>query len=139
MSENAKVSVHWSFWLVGGVGLLFNLAGCMNFLSQMNAESLAAMPDVYRSIAESRPAWATGSFAVAVFGGSLGCVLLLMRRSIAFYVFAVALLGAVIAQIPVIGMADIPIDVWLGWLSQVVVVAFLIWYSKQSQRKAWIK
>jgi hypothetical protein len=138
MNEKTVVSIHWSFWVVGLVGLIFNLVGCMNYISQLNAENVASMPEVYRAIVESRPAWGTGAFAIGVFGGSLGCILLLLRKSAAFYVFVVALIGAVAAQIPFLGMADFPIAAWIGWLSQLVIGAFLIWYSKLSTSKGWI-
>lgn len=137
MNQKANVRVHWSFWVIAAVGLIFNLMGCMNYISQMNAEGVASMPEAYRAIAESRPAWATAAFAVAVFSGSLGCLLLLLRKSVAIYVFDLALVGAVVAQIPFLGMADFPIGAWIGWLSQLLVVAFLIWYSKQTAGKGW--
>ena len=107
-------------------------------MSQMNAENVASMPDVYRAIVESRPAWGTAAFALAVFGGTLGCLLLLFRKSVAVYVFIFALAGAVAAQIPFLGMAEFPIEAWIGWLSQVVVVAFLLWYSRYTASKGWI-
>lgn len=138
MDETAAVRVHWSFWLIGALGLIFNLIGCMNYVSQMNAENVASMPDVYRAIVESRPAWGTGAFAIAVFGGSLGCILLLLRKSVAVYVFILALVAALVAQIPFVGMADFPVAAWIGWLSQLAVGAFLIWYSKQTASKGWI-
>lgn len=138
MNEKTVVGVHWSFWAIGAVGLIFNLVGCMNYISQMNAENVASMPDAYRAIVENRPAWGTAAFAIAVFGGSLGCLLLLLRKSVAFYVFILALVGAVVAQIPFLGMAGFPIEAWIGWLTQLVVVAFFIWYSKQAESMRWI-
>jgi hypothetical protein len=121
------------------VGLIFNLLGCMNYISQMNSEIVASMPDVYRAIVASRPAWGTGAFAIAVFGGALGCFLLLLRKSIAVYLFVASLVGAIIAQIPFLGMADFPLEAWMGSLSQLVVGAFLIWYSKQADSKGWLR
>lgn len=138
MNERTAIRVHWSFWIIGAVGLIFNLAGCMNYITQMNAEMVASMPDVYRGIVESRPAWGTGAFAIAVFGGALGCLLLLLRKSVAVYVFIASLVGAIIAQIPFLGMANFPVEAWMGWLSQLVVGAFLVWYSKWSKGKGWI-
>ncbi len=138
MNEKTVVGAHWSFWIFGAVGLIFNLAGCMNYVTQMNAEMVASMPDVYRAIVESRPAWGTAAFAVAVFGGALGCILLLLRKSAAVYVFVASLVGVAIAQIPFLGMADFPVEAWFGWLSQLAVGAFLIWYSKWSKGKGWI-
>ena len=138
MNKKATVGVHWSFWVIGAVGLIFNLLGCMNFISQMNAENVASMPDVYRAIVESRPAWGTAAFAVAVFGGALACILLLLRKSVAFYLFILALVGAVVAQLPFLGVADFPSEAWIGWLSQLVVVVFLISYSKRAEDKGWL-
>lgn len=135
MNDKTVGGVHWSFWGIGAVGLIFNLMGCINFISQMNADMVASMPEVYRAIVESRPAWATGAFAIAVFGGALGCLLLLLRKSAAVYVFIASLVGAVLAQIPFLG---IPFEALIGGLSQLVVGAFLIWYSKQAESKGWI-
>ena len=138
MNEESVIGIHWSFWAIGAAGLIFNFLGCMNFVSQMNAEMAASMPDVYRTIIDSRPAWGTAAFAVAVFGGALGCLLLLLRKSVAVHVFVVSLIGAVVAQLPFIGMAGFPVEAWLGWLSQLAVGAFLIWYSKRSKGRGWI-
>lgn len=138
MKERATSTVHWSFWMVGTVGLIFNLGGCMNYLMQMNAEMVAAMPDVYRAMVEIRPAWGTAAFAIAVFGGALGCVLLLLRKSISIYAFIASLLATVVAQIPFVGTVDLPIEAWFGWFSQFVVGAFLIGYSKWSTSKDWV-
>ncbi|MBT8106975.1 MAG: hypothetical protein KJP17_01975 [Gammaproteobacteria bacterium] len=138
MSEKAVISIHWSFWAVGALGLIYNLLGCVNFVSQMDAEAIASMPDVYRAIVESRPAWGTAAFALAVFGGLLGCLLLLLRKSAAFYVLIVSVVAAVAAQIPYFGMVNLPSAAWIGWLSQVAVGAFLVWYSTLAKSRNWI-
>lgn len=138
MNDETVNRVHWSFWAIGAVGLVFNLMGCMNYLSQMDAETVAAMPDVYRTIVESRPAWGTGAFAIAVFGGVLGCILLLSQKSIAIPVLVASLLGALTAQLPFVGMAAFPTEAWIGWFSQLAVGALLLWYSLRARGKGWI-
>jgi len=52
--------------------------------------------------------------------------------------FIASLLGAVAAQIPLLGMADFPVEAAIGGLMQLVVGAFLISYSKWAERKGWI-
>jgi hypothetical protein len=138
MNENTVGRVHWSFWAIGAVALIFNVMGCINFLSQMNAEGVAALPQQYRAIVEARPAWATVVFAIAVFGGALGGILLLLRKSAAFYVFVASLFGAVTAQIPFLGTTGFPVEALIGGLIQVLVTVFLIWYAKRAERKGWI-
>ena len=133
--------VHWSFWVIGAVALIYNVAGVINFFTQMNAETVAAMPEPYRAIIEDRPAWATGAFAVAVFGGALGCLFLLLKKSAAYYVFTASLLGATVTMIHTLGMADSdagPVGALIGNLVQLLVTAFLIWYSKWGERRGWI-
>lgn len=131
------IGPHWSFWAIAGVTMLYNLAGVGNYMMQMDADNVAAMPEAYRVIIESRPPWATGAFAVAVFGGALGCLLLLLKRSAAFYVFVISLLGAVVTMIHTLGVA--PMAFVIGNLLQALVTVLLIWYAKYAQRKHWIR
>lgn len=84
------------FWAIAVVGLLWNLIGCWNFIVQSDAEAVARMPDVYRLIVENRPAWATAGFAVSVYGGAVGAILMLLRRKIATGLFALSLLGSLV-------------------------------------------
>ncbi|HEX2512380.1 MAG TPA: hypothetical protein VHK44_07255 [Xanthobacteraceae bacterium] len=143
MNDKTVGEVHWSFWAIGAVTLIWNVMGIMNFFGQMNADTLAAMPESHRSIAEGRPVWATGAFAIAVFGGALGCLLLLLRKSAAFYLFIASLIGVVVQMIPFFGMTGATIDfrfidILLTILMPLAVAVFLIWYSKQAESKGWI-
>ncbi len=140
MNDETVGGVHWSFWLIGAVALIWNGMGVINFFVQMNPDMLAAFRESERAIIEGRPAWATGAFAIAVFGGALGCLLLLLRKSAACYLFIAALLGGIVTMIHTLGAG---IDFGLGEilgiiLLPLVVAAFLIWYSKQAESKGWI-
>lgn len=137
-------SVHWSFWAIGAIALIWNLLGVMNYLGQMNADTLAALPENHRALIETRPAWATGAFAIAVFGGVLGSLLLLLKRSIAVYLFIVSLLGVIIQLIPSVQLAASAVkfslaEVVLAFLMPPIVASFLLWYSKFAARKNWTR
>ena len=80
MNDENVSGVHWSFWPIGAIGLIWNVLGAVNFVVQMNADSLAVYREVEQAIIEGRPIWATGGFALAVFGGAIGGVLLLLRK-----------------------------------------------------------
>ena len=69
MNTSSGGKVHWSFWLIGVVALVWHVMGGINFFMQMNADMVASFPQTHRAIIEGRPVWATGGFAVAVFGG----------------------------------------------------------------------
>ena len=143
MNDETVGGVHWSFWAIGAVALIWNVMGVINFFVQMNADALAAMPESHRAIVEGRPAWATGGFAIAVFGGALGCLLLLLRKSAAYYLFIASLLGVIVTMTYTLGMAGSTIDfspfeISMIILMPLVVAAFLIWYSKWAESKGWI-
>ena len=139
MKEEAVGGVHWSLWVIGVVTLIFNVMGVINYFVQMNVDSLASFPESYRPIIEGRPAWATAAFAISVFGGSLGCLLLLLRKSAAFYVLIASLLGMIMTMMHIFGVAGFSsFEIWIGVLMQLVVTVFLIWYSKWVERKGWI-
>ncbi len=141
MNDETVGGVHWSFWAIGAVALIWNVMGVINFFVQMNPDVLTAYRESERAIVEGRPAWATGGFAIAVFGGALGCLLLLLRKSAAYYVFIASLLGVIVTMIHTLGVdIDFGIGEILGIiLMPLVVAAFLIWYSKWAESKCWIR
>ncbi len=143
MNDKTVGGVHWSFWAIGAVALIWNVLGSVNFFVQMNADMVATMPETARAIIGGRPAWATGGFAIAVFGGAVGGLLLLFRKSAALYLFVASLLGTIVTMIHTIRIASSTIDfslfeIVVMILMPLVVAAFLIWYSKQAGSKGWI-
>jgi hypothetical protein len=138
MNDKTVGGIDWSFWIISVVTLIFYVMGVINYFVQMNPDMLASFPESYRPIIEGRPAWATAAFAIAVFGGSLGCLLLLFRKSAAFYVLLVSLLGVIVTMMHIFGVAGFSsFEVWMGVLMQLVITVFLIWYSKLTERKGW--
>ena len=144
MNNKAVGGVHWSFWVIGAITLIWNVMGVINFFVQMNAGALAAMPEAHRAIIEGRPAWATGGFAIAVFGGALGCLMLLFKKSVAYYLFIASLLGVIVQLIHTLSIASStthfsPFEISMIILMPLVVAVFLIWYSKLAKSKDWIR
>ena len=133
--------VHWSFWAIGVVALIWNSMTLINFLVQMNPDMVAAYRDSERAIIQGRPVWATGAFAIAAFGGALGSILLLLRKSAAYRLFIASLLGVIVTIAHTLGIGiDFGAGEILGIiLMPVVVASFLLWYSKQAKSKAWIR
>lgn len=140
MNEKNHGSIHWSFWVIGGITLLWNVLGSINFLMQMNSDMVAAYRDTERAIIVGRPTWATVAFALAVFGGALGCLLLLLRKSSAYILFIASLLGVIVTMSHSLGIGiDFSLGERIGIIIMPVAVAvFLIWYTKYTQGKGWI-
>ena len=143
MNDESVGRVHWSFWAIGAFALIWNVLGSANYLSQMNTDLVASLPETHRAIIEGRPAWATGGFAIAVFGGAFGGLLLLLRKSAALYLFIASLIGTIVTMVHTIKIASSTIDfslveVFVMISLPLMVAAFLIWYSKYAQNKSWV-
>ena len=143
MNNQSVGSVHWSFWLITGFALLWNMGGSINYIMQMDIEFVASLPETHRAIIDNRPAWAKAGFAICVFGGVLACLLLLLRKQIALYVFIASLAGVVVTMIHTIKVASSSIHFSLSEIIvmivlPLVVAAGLVLYTKQAKRKLWI-
>ena len=137
--ENAG-GIHWSFWLIGIITLVWNILGIINFFAQMDPEVLAAYRETERAIIQGRPQWATVGFGAAVFGGAIGCVLLMLRQSAGFYFFVLSLIGVIAVTIHTLGKG---IDFSVGEIIGIIIMpslvaAFLIGYHRFAQNKGWV-
>ena len=135
--DKSNIKPHWSFWLICIVALVWNGMGCMNFITQMNAEMLVNFPEAARALIETRPEWATVAFALAVFGGLVGDVLLILRKYMAFYLFVLSLLGVIVTNIHTVQVSN-DMGIWVGSVMSLVVAVFLIWYTKTVKQKGWL-
>ncbi|MDX5152195.1 MAG: hypothetical protein R3188_06940 [Acidiferrobacterales bacterium] len=143
MNDTTAVKVHWSFWLIGVIALIWHVLGSANYLMQMNTEIVSRLPDTHRAIIEGRPAWATGGFAIAVFGGALASLLLLLRKSAAFYVFIASLLGVLVTMVHTARVAGSVIaftgsEIFVMIILPIIVAGSFIWYSRYAERRNWI-
>lgn len=111
--------------------------GSINFIMQMNPETLANFPESAKSLISTRPLWATTAFALAVFGGLVGDIVLIQRKAVAYYLFIVSLLGVIVTNIHTIQVSS-DMNIWVGSLMSLVVSAFLTWYSKTTKQKGWL-
>ena len=125
------------FWVAAGLGLAWNVFGAVQFIGSLNAtsESLHAqgMTAEQAAVMLGYPAWMTIAFAIGVFGGIIGCVLLLLRNKLAFPVFLASLLGYIVLYIGditegVFAALGTPQVVVLSIV--VIIAAALLWLAR---------
>jgi hypothetical protein len=142
MATDTKLPI--SFWIIGVLVLIWNAMGVMAFFADINQtpEDLAKLGSAMQSMYESRPAWALGAFAVAVFAGLAASVLLLMRRSLATNVFILSLAAVLVQQLYSFGIAKVQdiggSEVLMFPALIVIIEVFCIWYSKSCTKKGWL-
>ena len=128
-----------SYWTIAVLGLAWNLMGCLNFIAQTNPETVAQMPEAYGAVIASRPAWATAAFAVAVFGGAVGCILLLLRRGVAVHVLMLSLGGIVLSLVHAVMTAGFAAQVLIGTGMSLLIGIVLLWMARLAQRSGWLR
>ena len=70
------------FWVISSIALVWNLMGVFNYLDQafMTDKVLETLPKEQQILYQDVPAWVTAAFAIAVFSGTLGSLLLLLKK-----------------------------------------------------------
>jgi hypothetical protein len=128
------------FWIIGVLALAWNLIGVASYLMTVTAspEALAALPEAERALYEGTPKWVTSAYAIAVFGGALGSVALLMRKGWAVPVFLISLIaivlqmghaffGSALLEVKGAGGAMLPLLI-------VLIAIYLLWYSSTAKK-----
>ena len=140
MSEKEAGGVHWSFWLIGAVALVWNAMGVVNIFMQINPDVLATYPESHRAIVAGQTGWIAASVTIAIFGGTLGCVLLLLRKAGAIYLFFASLIGTIVVVAHTLSLpVDLSsFDIVMIIVMPLVVAVLLAWYSKWTATRGWI-
>ena len=132
------------FWIISIVALLWNLSGLFAFFGDVfiTQEALAALPDAQRELYESTPSWLKIFYGIAVFGGTLGCIALLIRKSFAISFFIISLLAILIQMgYSMLLTKAIEVNGIISIIMPIVVIGiaiFLLWYARHTKAKGWI-
>jgi hypothetical protein len=146
---SARTPAH--LWIVGILALLWNCFGAYDYVmsNMRNMDYIkSAMPGVDPSAAlawmDAFPIYAKVGWALGVWGGLLGAILLLIRSRFAVWAFAASIVGVVlsigyqvaVAQ-PLSGTASptaklIPAIVTL-------IALFLLWYSWRMEKRGVLR
>jgi len=134
--ENQSKKATTSFKIIAIVALIWNLLGVFAYLGQvyMTEETIALLPQEQQNFFAHAPAWYTGAFAIAVFAGALGCLALLLRKSVAKILLLLSLIGVLVqSAYSFFIQTDMPISAAKagGPIVIILVSIFLVWYSRK--------
>jgi len=126
------------------IALLWNLIGLVAVLAdlRLTATDIAALPPQQQAMYAARPVWSIGASVIAVVGGTLGCLGLLVRKHWALWVLYVSVVGVVIQAIGIFliaGAASAPMVVPLILQGVVFLVAVgLVILARTAVKRAWL-
>jgi hypothetical protein len=125
------------------IALLWNLIGCAAYLMDvtLTPEAVAAMSPDQQALYAARPAWAVAVYAIAVWGGALGCVGLIMKKRWAKGALLASLLGLIAQDIALFGMSPVAIETSVYALQGMVlmIAVLLLLLANRAARQGWLE
>jgi hypothetical protein len=126
-------------WIVGVLAFLWNCMGAMNYvMTQFRVEAyMSSFTQEQLDYYYGFPAWAIAFWAVAVWFGVAGSVLLLMRRKIAETVLLISLVSMAINSVYTYGMSSgMEIQGTGGFMFSLLIFFFALglWLYSRSMR-----
>ncbi|MGA0606852.1 hypothetical protein ACO2Q0_12725 [Phenylobacterium sp. VNQ135] len=135
--DNPAAKAPRHLWVVGIVALLWNGFGAFDYtMTNLQGDAWlrqAGMTDAQITYFHAMPVWMTAVWAVGVWGGLLGAILLLVRRKLATPVFLASLAAYVLSLVyyyllsdglAAMGQAMIPMNIMI-----LVGCLFFAWYA----------
>lgn len=141
---NERLSPPTWYWVVVVIALIWNGLGIIAYLIQINMTpgALDMLPENEQSLYQNIPVWVTVAFAIAVFAGSLGSLLLLLRKRLAQLLLILSLVGILVQMsytifiskaMEVHGASSIVMPIMT-----IVIAIGLIWLARSAKAKGWI-
>lgn len=130
------------FMIAAIAALLFMSFGCVSYLMHVFAD-VSSMPLDQRAAFEAEPAWVTAAYAIAVWIGLIGAVMLLLKNRLAEPVLAVSLLATLVWLGGLIGVTRLRETMSASDLLVALVVTALtwtiFWFARHSRQRDWLK
>ena len=132
------------YWLISIVALFWNFMGIVAYLGQayISDDALKMLPEENQLYFSNVPAWVTAAFAVAVFGGFLGAIGLIIRKKWAYFLFVISFLALVGQHVYNFFIQNYIEMTGLQMILPIVtfiVALLLIYFSKQNSQQGVLR
>ena len=130
------------FKLAAIASVIFMAIGCAGYLASVLTDP-SSLPVDQRNLMEARPIWMIAAYAIAVWVGLAGSVLLLMRRKLAEPLLLVSLVTAVLTFLPyavVPAVSDLVTTNDIAVAVAVLAITWTIyWFARHSRQRGWLR
>lgn len=122
--------------------VLFMLIGCAGYLLTVTVDP-AALPIDQRAVVEAQPIWMMAAYAIAVWVGLAGTVLLVLRRKLAEPLLLVSLIAAIFtflphAVVPAVRDHTTTNDIAVA-LVVLAITWTIFWFARHSRQRGWLR
>ena len=121
--------------------LLFMALGCIMYLMHVLADP-ATMTIERRAAYEAEPMWVTATFAVAVWVGAAGALLLVMRKRLAEFLLLVSLAATLVWLAGLVLVTGLRENMSANDLLVAIVITAItwtiFWFARRSRQRGWL-
>jgi hypothetical protein len=139
--ETRIVSTPRHLWVIGVVALLWNAMGAMDYVMTQtrNEAYLSSFTPEQLAFFHGFPTWVVAAWAIAVWGGVLGTILLLLRRRHAVWTFLASLIAMVLTAfhnyVLSNGMEVVGDAFSLGFTAAIFIIALALFLYARAMQK----
>jgi hypothetical protein len=130
------------FWAGAVAALLFMLVAVWGQVMSVVTDP-AELPLDQRVVFEARPVWMIAAYAIAVWVGLLGTVMLLLRRRLAQPLLLVSLVAAIVTFLPYAIVPRVRDNITTNDIAVAIVVLAItwtiFWFARHSVQRGWLK
>ena len=140
MNDTNNKATPRHLWVVGIAALLWNAMGALDYvMTQTRNESyMSNFTPQQLDYFYGFPSWLIALWAIAVWGGVLGAICLLLRKSIAVHVFLASLIAMLITTVYSYGIADgmqvVGDTVSLIFTAVIFIISLALYFYAKAQR-----
>ncbi|PIB22839.1 hypothetical protein BFP76_09920 [Amylibacter kogurei] len=133
----------WHIWLIGIVSLIWNSFGALDYVMTQtrNEAYLASFTPEQLAFFHSFPAWADGTWALAVWASVAGSILLLLRSRFAVTAFIISFIAMIITTFHNLVLAEVkayeimgPEAVIISIVIFIIALALMLYARAQKMR-----
>jgi hypothetical protein len=129
------------FKLAAIASILFMLIGCAGYVMDVTSDPASLTLD-RRALVEARPIWQVAAYAIAVWVGLAGAVLLFMRRKLAEHLLLVSLIACVFTFLPYFVVPAVRDLVSTGEIAFGLIIISItwtiFWFARHSRQRSWL-
>ena len=130
------------YWIAAMASVLFMALGCWGYIMTVTADP-ATLPLDQRNLIEAQPMWMIAVYAIAVWIGLIGAIMLLMRRKLAVPLLLVSLICAVGTFLPYAIVPAVKGLVTTNDIAVAVVVVLITGtiysFARHSRQRGWLR
>ena len=142
--NNLKTTAPKWFVILAVVMVIWNILGVLAFVMQMaiSAEQIAALPTKEQMLYQDIPLWVNIAFGCAVFGGVLGCIAMILKKTIALPILFISLAGALVQMYHSFFIAN-TFEVYgpggtVMPIMVILIALYLVWLANRAKTRGWL-